>query len=164
MQLFIAKLVELYRDDNKERAAEHKLNRLRQTDTVSHYLSQFEQLAPRVQWGDFGLKNRFYEGLKDVVKDDIARGTRPTNLYKLQTRALEIGVRQHERQLERQGYRHHYQDRRPPDLIEINTLQRKHKSQRHLKGNTNKPEGKCYNYKIKEHYACKCRKPKRDNH
>ena len=26
LQLFIAKLVELYRDDNKERAAEHKLN------------------------------------------------------------------------------------------------------------------------------------------
>ena len=26
LQLFIAKLVELYRDDNKERAAKHKLN------------------------------------------------------------------------------------------------------------------------------------------
>ena len=75
LQSFIAKLVELYRDDDKERAAKRKLNRLRQTDIVSHYLSQFEQLAPQVQQGDFGLKNRFYEGLKDVVKDDIARGT-----------------------------------------------------------------------------------------
>src|ERR1700721_4387561 len=49
LQLFIAKLVELYRDDDKERAAKHKLNQLRQTDIVSYYLSQFEQLAPQVQ-------------------------------------------------------------------------------------------------------------------
>ena len=39
LQSFIAKLVELYRDDNKEKAAKQKLNRLRQTDIVSHYLS-----------------------------------------------------------------------------------------------------------------------------
>ena len=39
LQSFTAKLVKLYEDDNKERAAKHKLNRLRQTDIVSHYLS-----------------------------------------------------------------------------------------------------------------------------
>ena len=39
LRSFIAKLVELYRDNDKERAAKHKLNRLRQTDIVSHYLS-----------------------------------------------------------------------------------------------------------------------------
>ena len=39
LRLFIAKLVELYRDNDKERAAKRKLNRLRQTDTVSYYLS-----------------------------------------------------------------------------------------------------------------------------
>ena len=43
-------------------------------------------------------------------------------------------------------------------------LQRKHKSQRRPKGNTDKPKGKCYNCEIKGHYACKCRKPKKDNH
>ena len=42
LRLFIAKLVELYRDNDKERAAKRKLNQLRQTDMVLHYLSQFE--------------------------------------------------------------------------------------------------------------------------
>ena len=62
--------------------------------------------------------------------------------------------------MERQGYRHHYQDRRPLDLIEIDTLQKKQKKDKNAK----KPEGKCYNYGIKGHYACKCKKPKKDNY
>ena len=43
-------------------------------------------------------------------------------------------------------------------------LQKKHKGQQRSKGNADKPEGKCYNYKIKRHYAHKCRKPKKDNY
>ena len=46
----------------------------------------------------------------------------------------------------------------------VQRLQRKHKNQQRPKGNANKPEGKCYNCRIKGHYAHKYRKPKRDNH
>ena len=68
--------------------------------------------------------------------------------------------------MERQGHRHTYQERRPLDLIEINTLQKKQKDQRcFTKGkNAKKPEGKYYNCGIKGHYICKCRKPKKDNY
>ena len=43
-------------------------------------------------------------------------------------------------------------------------LQKKRKGQQCSKGNADKPKGKCYNCRIKRHYACKCRKPKKDNH
>ena len=41
---------------------------------------------------------------------------------------------------------------------------KEHKDQRRPTKNANKPKGKCYNYKIKGHYACECRKPKKDNY
>ena len=48
--------------------------------------------------------------------------------------------------------------------MEIDTLQKKRKGQQRSKGNADKPKGKCYNCKIKRHYAYKYRKPKKDNY
>ena len=44
----------------------------------------------RTQWGDSALTALFYQGLKEQVKDDIAQGDRPTELYKMIKTAARI--------------------------------------------------------------------------
>ena len=59
---------------DKEKDVEQKLQALRQTGSASEFTVKFQQLAVRTQWGDSALTALFYQGLKEQVKDDIARG------------------------------------------------------------------------------------------
>ena len=63
-------------------------------------------------------------------------------------------------------YKHHYQDRQPLDLIEIDILHKAQKGQRQSakRQNDAKPEGKCYNCSIKRHYVCNYKKSKKDDY
>ena len=59
---------------DKEKDAERKLQALQQTGSASEFTAKFQQLAVRTQWGDSALTALFYQGLKERVKDNIARG------------------------------------------------------------------------------------------
>jgi len=82
------KMIILWGEEDEEGAAERRLKRLRQTGTVANYLSEFEQWAPRTRWDDHAFRFQFYDGLKDSIKDDIARGPKPATLVSLQKVAL----------------------------------------------------------------------------
>ena len=49
------------------------------------------------------LKAQYYKGLKDGVKDEIARSEAPDNLQELIEMAVKIDNRNFERALERKG-------------------------------------------------------------
>ena len=76
---------------------------LRQTGSAVDYASKFQQLAAQTQWGAVPLVAQFHKGLKDRVKDDIARVNRSSQLQSLITLAIQIDDQQYERKLERKG-------------------------------------------------------------
>ena len=74
-----------------------------QTGSAANYASKFQQLAAQIQWGAVPLVVQFYKGLKDRVKDDIARVNQQSQLQSMITLAIQIDDRQYERELEKKG-------------------------------------------------------------
>ena len=93
----------VYGDIDEKRTSARQLRELVQTGSVADYASKFQQLAFRTDWNDEAKTNEFYTGLKDHVKDDIARGVRPEELHDMIKQATIIDNRHHERQLEKKA-------------------------------------------------------------
>ena len=98
---FRSELENMFGDIDAEHLAERSLRALRQKGSTSHYAADFRRFSSRVTWGDSALKSQFYEGLKESVKDEIARDERPDNLDDLIELATRIDNRMYEQQLER---------------------------------------------------------------
>ena len=77
------------------------LTRLNQSHSVANYAAEFKRLAPLTKWNDEALTYQFYQGLKNNVKDELARCPRPATLYDLVSIATNIDNRIHERITER---------------------------------------------------------------
>jgi hypothetical protein len=57
----------------------------------------------RVDWGEKALIAQYYRGLKDTVKDEMARSDRPDDLEDTIKIAVRIDNRIYERALEKKG-------------------------------------------------------------
>jgi Retrotransposon gag protein len=70
---------------NPKADAENELDQLQMKDNqkIAKYIVSFQQLAPRVQWGQAALRWQFYIGLPSQIKDEIARIRKPDTLIKL---------------------------------------------------------------------------------
>jgi hypothetical protein len=61
-------------------------------------------LVVKTNWDDHTITSHFYRGLKDVIKDKIARReNRPTTFQEMYEVALKIDERIYERQMEKKG-------------------------------------------------------------
>ena len=70
---FKNKLRQVFGNFDKEHLAERRMQSLWQTGSAADYASKFQQLAAQTQWEAVPLVAQFYKGLKDKVKDNIAR-------------------------------------------------------------------------------------------
>ena len=100
---FKIKINRMFGDIDEERTAERALGELRQKGATTAYSAEFQQLSFKTSWGDDALKAQFYKGLKDSVKDEMARAERPSTLQGMITMAIRIDNRLYERSLERRG-------------------------------------------------------------
>lgn len=100
---FIKELERMFGDIDAQAMAERKLEKLRQTSSARHYVSEFRQAASHLAWGDEALTYKFYSGLKDAVKDCIAEYGRPTEITQLMELAVRIDDRIYERFLEKKS-------------------------------------------------------------
>jgi hypothetical protein len=57
----------------------------------------------RVDWGEKALMAQYYKGLKNIVKDEIARSDRPDDLEDTIKIVIRIDNRIYERVLEKKG-------------------------------------------------------------
>ena len=71
-RLFKEKLLQIYLDLDKQRKAERILRNLKQTRLVTAYIAEFKQYARQIVYKDASLRNQFYIGLKEPIKDNIA--------------------------------------------------------------------------------------------
>ena len=55
----------------------------------------------KIEWDDTALCWKFYRGLKNDIKDEIARGTRLSILINIIIAAVQIDNRQYERRLKK---------------------------------------------------------------
>jgi hypothetical protein len=74
---FCEKLKTIFGDIDEKKAAINKLKSLRQTKSANSYAADFRQESAILGWDDEPLIASFYEGLKDRVKDELAKERNP---------------------------------------------------------------------------------------
>jgi Retrotransposon gag protein len=100
---FLASLESTFGDVDAKATAERQLRSLRQTSSASAYSTSFQQIVSFLEWDDAALGYAFYNGLKDSVKDELAKDDRPASLTALMEKAIKIDNRQFERSREKQA-------------------------------------------------------------
>ena len=88
---------------NEQMEAERALQTIQQRGPVSKYKAEFQTLVVKTSWNDEAITAQFYRGLKDQIKDEIARGDRPTTPKDMYDLAMKIDERIYERQIEKKG-------------------------------------------------------------
>ena len=99
--LFCEELRKTFGDPDEEASAERHLYVLRQKGSAASYIAEFMRHAVLVKWNDQAMAAQFYRGLKDIIKDELARVGRPKDLRELQQAVVRIDTRLFERQVEK---------------------------------------------------------------
>lgn len=166
-----------FKHGSEELEAERDVQRIYQKGSAARYKAEFQILAAKTSWNDEALAAQFYRGLKDVVKDEIARGDRPSTTDAMYALAIKIDERLYERLLEKKGkfvprgantkakrdlpeWRNDYYG---PQKMQLDATQGKPGSKGQKKGqkkSKDKSQVECYGCGKKGHYKneCKARK------
>ena len=100
-EMFKIHVRRVFGDINTERTVAWKLMNLEQKGAASMYAAQFQGVLSNLSWRNTALAEQFYRSLKDVVKDDIARGEWPMTLQNMITTAIQIDNQMYEWKLEK---------------------------------------------------------------
>lgn len=74
---FKRRISRVFGDIDQERTSERFIQNLRQRGSAATYTAEFQQHSGKTDWDNTALKAQYYWGLKDHVKDEIARSERP---------------------------------------------------------------------------------------
>jgi hypothetical protein len=108
-EVFAASLKMLYGDPNLRRTAIAALKTIKQTSSVAEYISRFISHSQHTDLNDPALREYFYDGLKEAIKDELATRQCST-LQELQETATRLDARLQERRMERNRMMHRSQD------------------------------------------------------
>ena len=131
---FVRRLKGLYGKIDIERSAQRKLDILKQNGSAAKCTAEFQQLSSHVHMEQATLTWRYYTGLKDHVKDEIAKHDWPESFKEIMDTAIRVDNRHYERFLQKHGskkgvpmskttYKSVTQDYGDP--MELATMQRK---------------------------------------
>lgn len=101
---FFVELQNTFGYGNEQMEAERSLQTIQQRGPVAKYKAEFLSLVVKTNWDDQAIASHFYRGLKDPIKDEIARrDVRPTTAQQMYEVAMKIDERFYERQMEKKG-------------------------------------------------------------
>ncbi|KAF5519208.1 Retrotransposon-derived protein PEG10 [Colletotrichum aenigma] len=184
---YVKTLESLFLDPDERRQAERDLSHLRQTKSATLYAAEFRRLAARLHMTDESKVFAFYQGLKDEVKDEMAKLETPPSFLAYVEHAIKVDNRLYERRKERgekrqnpnSGRKYQWQpqqkfnsqrnDNRPRNNwnnTRQSTAYGQHSGPMDLsmmtKPNNKKPwNPKCYNCNKQGHIAKDCEQPKK---
>lgn len=98
---FTKELKRIFGDPDEVATAERMLFQCRQRGSASRYITEFRRHAALLDWDSHALAAQFYRGLRDNIKDELARVGRPDDLEELINTTIRIDNRIFERQVER---------------------------------------------------------------
>ena len=128
-------------------AARDALKALKQgKNSVVEYISRFDQYTGQTGWSDADHRTRFYDGLNEQLKDNLAISDRPiTSLQELKTAAQVLDQRMRQREAEKKGRTHHTTSQAPskdPNAMEVDASRQK--EERNRRTYQSFMRGKCY--------------------
>ncbi|SLM40540.1 retrotransposon nucleocapsid protein [Lasallia pustulata] len=78
------------KNGSDHKSKKQEVQKLKQTQSAADYTAHFTQLSAATNWDDIALTVIYYAGLKDNVKDEIARGERLDDLRVKTVMAIRI--------------------------------------------------------------------------
>lgn len=104
--LFCQELLRNLGDPDREKTMSKRLRSLKQTTSAAAYRTEFDNIAQYLTWDDGALKEYFYEGLKEAVKDSLVLVPQEPDDFKLyQDLCIKLDNRIYERKQEHRGPR-----------------------------------------------------------
>lgn len=163
---FKVDLTGIYGDPDRRLRAAGDLRRLQQRKSAAEYASEFSSLAQLTSWDDQALTDQFYNGLKQEVRVEIARGAFPASLTDLIHEAIRIDGRLFEgrrRNPQAGGSRPTYQPRpqihrRDPNAMDVDATTRLGRLTPELRAQLLR-EGKCFRCRKTGHMSRECKGP-----
>ena len=101
---FCIYIKEVFGNQNEDRAIEKQFLILKQTQSAMVYGSKFKTLAYIIRWDDAALASKFYEKLKNKVKDAMVAMDKPESLENMINTAVKINDRQHDKFVDRKTW------------------------------------------------------------
>jgi len=129
-EIFADELKKIFGDVDEERVAERQMQQLRQTGSAANYTAEFRRIESKLDWDENALIAQYYRGLKESLKDELARQERPDQLHELIEAVVRLDNRLYERKLEKSnGTKFHGEHKKPKvnqqswgDPMEIDTV------------------------------------------
>jgi hypothetical protein len=174
---FKTQMRQIFAPINEERKNRNKIKRLKQLGSTAAYSAKFKALAALIPWDETYLREAYYNGLKEEVKDEVSKIlTPPTKLNEYIQLAVQIDEALYSRRQEKkgkgrsnnqsnQGKKRQEQNgntswgthARPMEISNLEQGRNKEKKpQRNIRNNS------CFNYGKKGHFTRDYRAPKKD--
>ena len=116
-------------------AAQDALEALKQgKNSMAEYISRFDQYMGQTGWSDADHRTRFYDGLNEQLKDNLAISDRSiTLLQELKAAAQILDQHMRQREAEKKGRAYHTTSQAPskdPNAMEVNASRQKEEHNR----------------------------------
>lgn len=98
---FSKNLEAIFGDPDEVATSDRQLRSLFHTSSAATYSSEFRRLSSLLAWNDVALCSQYYHGLKDVIKDELAKVDRPESLEDLINLTIRLDNRLHERRMQK---------------------------------------------------------------